>query len=94
MRRCPIWRPGQPRPTQSISTRREERRGLQRKRMKAKQRGGELETVLIFLGKVLQPFFCEKMFGVSRPVDVDENLTDVPELDNEDSERWESTRVQ
>merc|ERR1712107_741580 len=40
-----------------------------------------------FLGKVLQPFFCEKMFGVSKPMDVDENLTDLPELDNEDSER-------
>ena len=45
------------------------------------------DKMLLFLGKVLQPFFCEKMFGVSKPVDVDENLTDLPELDNEDSER-------
>ena len=28
------------------------------------------------------------MFGVSKPVDVDENLTDLPELENEDSERY------
>ena len=27
------------------------------------------------------------MFGVSKPVDVDENLTDLPELENEDSDR-------
>ena len=46
------------------------------------------DRIILFLGKVLQPFFCEKMFGVSRPADVDENLTDLPELDNEDSERW------
>jgi len=45
------------------------------------------DRIILFLGKVLQPFFCEKMFGVSRPADVDENLTDLPELDNEDSER-------
>lgn len=45
------------------------------------------DQMLLFLGKVLQPFFCEKMFGVSKPVDVDENLTDLPELENEDSER-------
>ena len=45
------------------------------------------DRLILFLGKVLQPFFCEKMFGVSKPVDVDENLTDLPELDNEDSER-------
>lgn len=45
------------------------------------------DKMLLFLGKVLQPFFCEKMFGVSKPLDVDENLTDLPELENEDSER-------
>jgi len=45
------------------------------------------DSLLLFLGKVLQPFFCEKMFGVSKPVDVDENLTDLPELENEDSDR-------
>merc|ERR1712117_331334 len=45
------------------------------------------DQLLLFLGKVLQPFFCEKMFGVSKPIDVDENLTDLPELENEDSER-------
>ena len=28
------------------------------------------------------------MFGVSKPLDVDENLTDLPELENEDSERY------
>ena len=28
-----------------------------------------------------------QMFGVSKPVDVDENLTDLPELENEDSDR-------
>ena len=47
------------------------------------------DRLILFLGKVLQSFFCEKMFGVSRPIDVDENLTDLPELENEDSERWE-----
>ena len=63
------------------------------------------DKMLLFLGKVLQPFFCEKvivlylpmkqhktnvaqMFGVSKPLDVDENLTDLPELENEDSERY------
>ena len=62
------------------------------------------DQLLLFLGKVLQPFFCEKvinfhcqylltiiclqMFGVSKPIDVDENLTDLPELENEDSERY------
>jgi len=45
------------------------------------------DQMLLFLGKVLQPFFCEKIFGVSKPMDVDENLTDLPELENEDSER-------
>ena len=49
------------------------------------------DRLILFLGKVLQPFFCEKMFGVSKPVDVDENLTDLPELDNEDSERYDKT---
>lgn len=46
------------------------------------------DQLILFLGKVLQPFFCEKIFGVSKPVDVDENLTDIPELENEDSERF------
>jgi len=46
------------------------------------------DQLILFLGKVLQPFFCEKIFGVTKPVDVDENLTDIPELDNEDSERF------
>jgi len=45
------------------------------------------DKLILFIGKVTQPFFCEKMFGVSRPVDIDENLTDLPELDNEDSDR-------
>ena len=30
------------------------------------------------------------MFGVSQPSYVDENLTDLPELENEDSERLRS----
>ena len=29
-----------------------------------------------------------QIFGVSKPLDVDENLTDLPELENEDSERY------
>merc|ERR1719153_1548998 len=45
------------------------------------------DKIILFIGKVTQPSFCEKIFGVSRPVDIDENLTDLPELDNEDSER-------
>jgi len=45
------------------------------------------ERLLLFIGKVAQPFFCEKVFGVSKPVDICESLTDLPELDNEDSER-------
>ena len=31
------------------------------------------------------------MFGVSKPLDVDENLPDLPELENEDSERYMGT---
>merc|ERR1719309_1676087 len=48
------------------------------------------EKMILFIGKVTQPFFCEKIFGVSRPIDIDENLTDLPELENEDSERLRS----
>jgi len=45
------------------------------------------DILYLYLGKVAPQFFCEKIFNVSRMVDVDEHLTDVPELDNEDSER-------
>merc|ERR1712179_193200 len=45
------------------------------------------DKMLLFIGKVVSSFFCEKMFGVSQPSYVDENLTDLPELENEDSER-------
>jgi len=48
------------------------------------------DKMILFIGKVTQPFFCEKIFGVSRPIDIDENLTDLPELENEDSERLRS----
>ena len=34
--------------------------------------------------------FLPQMFGVSQPSYIDENLTDLPELDNEDSERLRS----
>jgi len=44
----------------------------------------------LYLGKVVSAFFCEKIFGVSRLVEVDEHLTDLPELDNDDSERLRS----
>jgi len=44
-------------------------------------------SLILFIGKVCQPFFCERIFGVSQPSSIDENLTDLPELDNEDSER-------
>jgi len=45
------------------------------------------DRMILFIGKVVSTFFCEKMFGVSQPSYVDENLTDLPELENEDSER-------
>jgi len=45
------------------------------------------DTVILFIGKVVSSFFCEKMFGVSQPSYIDENITDLPELENEDSER-------
>jgi len=45
------------------------------------------DTLLLFIGKVCQQFFCERIFGVSQPTSIDENLTDLPELDNEDSDR-------
>ena len=32
-----------------------------------------------------------QIFGVSKPLDVDENLTDLPEFENEDSERYMGT---
>ena len=34
--------------------------------------------------------FSPQMFGVSQPSYIDENLTDLPELENEDSERLRS----
>lgn len=45
------------------------------------------DRMILLIGKVVSSFFCEKIFGVSHPSHVDENLTDLPELDNEDSER-------
>merc|ERR1719339_685751 len=45
------------------------------------------DCFLLYLGKLAPQFFCEKIFGVSRVTDVDENLLDLPELDNQDSER-------
>lgn len=48
------------------------------------------DKMILFVGKVVPSFFCEKMFGVSQPSYIDENLTDLPELDNEDSERLRS----
>lgn len=48
------------------------------------------DKMILFIGKVVSSFFCEKMFGVSQPSYVDENLTDLPELENEDSERLRS----
>jgi len=45
------------------------------------------EQLMLYIGKVAPPFFCERIFGVSQPGLIDENLTDLPELDNEDSER-------
>merc|ERR1712183_837134 len=48
------------------------------------------DRLILFIGKVTQPFLCEKIFGVTRPVDIDENLTDLPEMENEDSERLRS----
>ena len=34
--------------------------------------------------------YLPQMFGVSQPSYIDENLTDLPELENEDSERLRS----
>lgn len=48
------------------------------------------DMMYLYLGKVTSSFFCEKIFGVSKVTDVDENLLDLPELDNEDSERLRS----
>jgi len=45
------------------------------------------DTLILYLGKVTSQFFCEKIFGVRGMTEVEENLTDLPELDNEDSER-------
>jgi len=45
------------------------------------------EKYYFFIGKVVQQHFCEKIFGVGRPNEIDENITDLPELENEDSER-------
>ena len=43
--------------------------------------------MILSVGKVVSSFFCERMFGVSQASYIDENLTDLPELENEDSER-------
>jgi len=48
------------------------------------------DKMILFIGKVVSSFFCERMFGVSQPSYIDENLTDLPELENEDSERLRS----
>jgi len=48
------------------------------------------DILYLYLGKVTSTFFCEKIFGVTKVTDVDENLLDLPELDNEDSERLRS----
>ena len=45
------------------------------------------DIMYLYLGKVTSSFFCEKIFGVSKVTEVDENLLDLPELENEDSER-------
>lgn len=45
------------------------------------------DVLYLYVGKVAPQFFCEKIFNVSKAADIDENITDLPELDNEDSER-------
>jgi protein transport protein SEC24 len=44
----------------------------------------------LYLGKVVHQMFFEKIFGVTHLSEVDEHLTDLPELDNDDSERLRS----
>ena len=44
----------------------------------------------IFVGLIQKLPSSSQMFGVSQPSYVDENLTDLPELENEDSERLRS----
>ena len=44
----------------------------------------------IFVGLIQKLPSLSQMFGVSQPSYVDENLTDLPELENEDSERLRS----
>lgn len=48
------------------------------------------DIMYLYLGKVISSFFCEKIFGVSKVTEVDENMLELPELDNEDSERLRS----
>lgn len=48
------------------------------------------DLIYLYLGKITQTFFLEKIFGVARLTDVDPNLTDLPELENEDSDRLRS----
>jgi protein transport protein SEC24 len=48
------------------------------------------EILYLYIGKVVHQMWCEKIFGVTRSNEIDENITDLPELDNEDSERLRS----
>ncbi len=45
------------------------------------------DEMIIYLCRGLHQFMVERIFGVSRMQDVDENIYDLPELDNPESER-------
>jgi len=45
------------------------------------------DILYLYLGKLTPPTFCEQIFGVSNATEVDSNLTDLPELENDDSAR-------
>ncbi len=46
---------------------------------------------LWLLHAVSHPFLFFQIFNVAKVAEIDENLTDLPELDNEDSERLRIT---